>query len=159
LPDILQKTLEEGGLSSADYDLRLTGKYPTLPHVCQVRESRLTFLTRWLERVGAYYFFEQGDEGEKLVITDSKSSHTDARGTPVRFFAQGDDDVSAGEAFRTFCFRAEVTPRKVAVADYNPLHPQLAVKGSADITPTSVGGDVHFFKVNEERPDRAESHA
>lgn len=159
LPDILEKTLQDGGLSSSDFELRLTGKYPALPHVCQIRESRLVFLTRWLERVGAYYFFEQGDDGEKLILTDSKSSHSEARTEPVRFVPQGEDDVSAGEALRTFRWRHEVTPRRVTVTDYDPLHPQLAVTGSADATPASVGGDVHFFKVNEDRPERSESHA
>ena len=159
LPDILKETLEDGGLASGDYDLRLTGKYQPIPHVCQVRESRLRFITRWLERVGAYYFFEQGDDQEKVILTDSKSSHWSAREQPVRFVPQGADDATSGEALRSFRWRHEVLPRKVAVADYYPLHPSLAVTGSADVVPDGAGGEVHLFKVNEERPAGAQQYA
>ncbi len=159
LPDILEETLKDGGLTTADYDLRLTSQYEELPHVCQFRESRLAFLTRWLERMGAYYFFEQGDEGEKLVITDSRSSHWSARAEPVRFLPQHARDISAGEALRSFRWKSEGLPRKVAVADYYPLHPQLAVTGAADVVPGGVGGDMHLFKVNVASPDEAQRYA
>ncbi|WP_437754783.1 type VI secretion system Vgr family protein [Sorangium sp. So ce1389] len=156
LPDILTKTLEGGGLSSDDYELRLAGEYAPLRHVCQHRESRLHFLTRWLERVGAYYFFEQGDEREKLVITDSRASHVDALSGPVRFAPQHAGDVTAGQALRSFRWRKEVVPRKVAVADYYPLHPRLSVQGSADVVPDGAGGEERLFKPNEEHPDGAQ---
>jgi type VI secretion system secreted protein VgrG len=159
LPDILRETLEDGGLTLADYDLRLTGEYKALPHVCQLRESRLAFITRWLERVGAYYFFEQGDEQEKLVVTDSRSSHWSARDEPVRFVPQHARDTSAGEALRSFRWKSEGLPRKVAVADYYPLHPQLSVTGTADVAPDGAGGDVHLFKVNVEKPGDAQRYA
>ncbi|WP_437811514.1 type VI secretion system Vgr family protein [Sorangium sp. So ce1078] len=159
LPEILSETLEGGGLTSDDYELRLVGKYAPLRHVCQLRESRLLFLTRWLERVGAYYFFEQGDERERLIITDSTASHADARSGPVRFVPQHADDVTAGQALRSFRWRHEVVPRKVAVADYHPLHPRLSVKGSADVVPEGAGGEVRLFKVNEEQPDEAQRFA
>ncbi|WP_437936854.1 type VI secretion system Vgr family protein [Sorangium sp. So ce341] len=159
LPDILAETLEDGGLTSDDYELRLTGKYTPLRHVCQLRESRLLFVTRWLERVGAYYFFEHGDERERLIITDSKASHSDARSEPVRFVPQHADDATAGQAFRSFRWRHEVVARKVAVADYYPLHPRLSIQGSADVAPEGLGGDVHLFKVNEEQPDGAQRFA
>lgn len=159
LPDIIRETLEDGGLTSADFDLRLTNKYRPLPHVCQVRESRLAFVTRWLERVGAYYFFEQGEAQEKLVITDSKSSHWSCHEDPVRFVPQHGGDATAGEALRSFRWRHEGLPRKVAVADYYPLHPTLAVTGSADVVADGAGGDVNFFKVNVEQPGDAQGFA
>ena len=87
IPDILKKTLEDGGLTSADYSLQLTGQYPPEEHVCQYRESHFDFLSRWMEREGLYYFFEQGDDGEKLVIADDKSAHEALPPAPVRYFA------------------------------------------------------------------------
>ncbi|XXX75816.1 type VI secretion system tip protein TssI/VgrG [Sorangium sp. So ce134] len=159
LPEILAETLEDGGLAPDDYALRLAGKYAPLRHVCQFRESRLLFLTRWLERVGAYYFFEQWDERERLIITDSAASHAGARSRPVRFVPQHAGDVTAGQALRSFRWRHEVVPRKVAVADYHPLHPRLAVEGSADVVPEGAGGEVRLFKVNEEQPGDARRFA
>ena len=159
LPEILRRTLEDGGLGPADYDIRFTHEHRPLPHVCQYRESRLAFLTRWLERAGAHYFFEQGDAQEKLVLTDDPSSHSPARDAAVRFFPQRAGDATAREALRTFRACHVTVPRKVAVADYSPLNPALKVEASADVRPDGPGGDVHLFKVNEERPAGAEAHA
>ena len=87
IPDILKKTLEDGGLSASDYSLQLTGQYATEEHVCQYRESHFDFVSRWMEREGIYYFFEQGDEGEKLIVADDKSAHADLPPKAVRYFA------------------------------------------------------------------------
>ncbi len=159
LPDILKKTLEDGGLTSDDFELRLTGNYRPLPHVCQLRESRLAFLTRWLERAGAYYFFEQGPEREKVIFTDSKSSHHDSLDRAVRFVPQLAGDVTAKEAIRSFRWRHEALPKKVAAADYSPLKPQLKVLGAADVVPEGPGGEVNLFKINEEAPEDARRYA
>lgn len=159
LPDILTETLLAGGLTSSDYEFRLTGKYRAFPHICQLRESRLAFVTRWLERSGAYYFFEQGEEQEKLIITDNKSSHHDSLDKAVRFVPQHGGDAMSRQALRSFRWRHEVLPRKVAVADYYPLNPLLKVEGSADIAPDGAGGDVTIFGINEESPDQAKQFA
>jgi type VI secretion system secreted protein VgrG len=158
LPEILSQTLEDGGLTSSDYELRLTGSYRPLAHVCQVRESRLTFVTRWLERVGAYYFFEHGEEQEKLVIADSTSSYWSCQEKPVRF-TQHQSDAARQESLLRFRWRHSVLPRKVAVADYSPLNPLLRITGSADVLPEGIGGEVNLFKVNEELPGDAARHA
>ncbi len=159
LPDILRETLEDGGLSSSDYELRLTHEYRPLPHVCQYRESRLAFVTRWLSRVGAHYFFEQGDQQEKLILSDSPSSQSACRSEPVPFVPQSAGDVTAREALSSFRSCHVVVPKKVAVADYSPLNPALKIEGSADVVPAGPGGEVHLFKVNEERPADALAHA
>ncbi len=158
LPDILKETLEDGGMSSNDYDLRLTGNYPPLPHVCQYRESRLAFVTRWLERVGAYYFFEQGDAQEKLVITDDPSSQTSARGKAFPYRPAFSSSAATDEAFWSLRARTEALPKKVAVRDYNYEKPSLSVTGEADVVP-GPGGEVHLFDVNVDAPADAAAHA
>ncbi|NOZ51725.1 MAG: type VI secretion system tip protein VgrG [Gammaproteobacteria bacterium] len=39
-------------------------------YVVQYQESDLDFISRLMEHEGIFYFFEQGDESEKLIITD-----------------------------------------------------------------------------------------
>ena len=70
VPDIIKAVLEENGVT--DYELRL-GAYEPEEHVCQYRESDLDFISRWMEREGIFYFFEHGDDGEKLVLCDSRA--------------------------------------------------------------------------------------
>ncbi|HEY3818371.1 MAG TPA: type VI secretion system tip protein TssI/VgrG [Polyangiaceae bacterium] len=159
LPDILTETLTDGGLEATDFDLRLTGSYAPLPHVCQYRESRLAFVTRWLERVGAYYFFEQGQDREKLVVTDDPSSQTAALQGPVPFAARGvGGDVSADQAIRSLRPRTVAVPAHVRVTDYNFSNPSLAVVGEADVV-AGPGGVVSLFDVNVDLPGDAKVHA
>jgi type VI secretion system secreted protein VgrG len=156
LPEIIEETLKAGGLGAGDYELRLHKSYEKLAHVCQYRESRLAFVSRWLERVGACFYFEQGDSQEKLVITDDTTA---AASRPVRFYPSAEEDVSAHEALRTFRWRHAALPKKVAVADYSPEKPTLAVEGEADVAPEGPGGDVELFNVNEPLPAAAKARA
>ena len=64
-PEILTRVLEDGGLSSLDFELRLQKDYTPWEYVCQYQESHFDFVSRWMEREGIYYFFEQTDQGEK----------------------------------------------------------------------------------------------
>jgi type VI secretion system secreted protein VgrG len=158
LREILKQTLQDGGLASEDYDLRLFGEYPPLPYVCQYRESRLAFVTRWLERVGAYYCFEQGESREKLVITDDPSAQRSALGWPVRFVPHSTTDESIGEALRTLRVRTQAVPARVKVRDYSFANPRLAVIGEAAVA-RGPGGEVALFGVNVATPAEAKAHA
>ena len=76
VPQILAACLKDGGLSSLDFELRLQRDYPAWEYVCQYRESHLAFVSRWMEREGIYYYFEQGAGGEKVILTDTKVAHS-----------------------------------------------------------------------------------
>jgi type VI secretion system secreted protein VgrG len=157
LQDIVAQTLIDGGLTSADFDLRLGDASGILEFVCQYRESRLAFLTRWLARVGACYFFEQGDDREKLIVAVGEGARR-ARQGPVRFepVVHG---KGAPESLWSLRWQNAVLPRKVSVKDYNPSKPLLAVVGTADVAAPTPGGDVHAFGVNENLPDKAKAYA
>jgi type VI secretion system secreted protein VgrG len=139
IPDILAATLEAGGLTSADYSLRLTQAYPPEEHVCQYRESDLDFIARWMEREGLYYWFEQGDAGERLVIADDRSAHDDLLPAPLRFFAGAGGDGSAGEHLDAFVCRQRALPASVRLRDYDFTKPALDVSGVAPVSTTGLG--------------------
>jgi type VI secretion system secreted protein VgrG len=139
IPDILKKTLEDGGLTSDDFTLQLTGQYAPEEHVCQYRESGFDFFSRWMEREGLYYFFEQGDDGEKLIIADDKSAHENLDPGPVRFFAALGHDVSAGEHLNTFVCRQRALPASVRLKDYDHTKPALDVSGTASVSSAGAG--------------------
>src|SRR5688500_8294536 len=95
IPDILKEVLTENGVDN--HELRLTASYPVEEHVCQYKESDLAFISRWMEHEGMYYYFEHGDDGEKLVITDDKASHTKlVELQSARYYPVTDDEL-AGE--------------------------------------------------------------
>ena len=72
VPQIIEAVLKDAGLTTLDYELRLHGRYERQwEFVCQYRESHFDFLSRWLEREGMFFFFEQGRDAEKIIISDT----------------------------------------------------------------------------------------
>jgi type VI secretion system secreted protein VgrG len=159
LPEVLAETFRDGGLLPADYELRLGQPYPSLPFVCQYRESRLAFVTRWLARAGAYYFFEQGPDQERLVVVDGGGAGGGTPGHPVRFEPIDRAGAGAPQALWTFRRRDEVLPKRVTAADTAYEKPLLAIRGSAEVMPQGPGGEVVLFGVNEELPEGAAAYA
>jgi type VI secretion system secreted protein VgrG len=139
IPDIVKAVLEDGGLTPDDYVFKLSRTYAPQEHVCQYQESHLAFVSRWLEREGMYYYFEQGDAHERLVITDAKSFHEALSAEPIRFFALAGADATARECLHTFTCRHTSLPGKVRLKDYDHLKPTLDVSGSAPVSKTGAG--------------------
>ncbi len=138
IPDIIRVVLEENGLASVDYELQLSGSYAPEEHVCQYHESDFDFISRWMEHLGIYYWFEQGDSAEKLVITDSKASQTDLPSAPVRYVPTL-VDRSARAALETFRARAVTLPATVKLKDYDYAKPTLDISASAAVASNGVG--------------------
>ncbi|AKT42449.1 type VI secretion system Vgr family protein [Chondromyces crocatus] len=138
IKDVLQIVLEENGLSGSDVELRLGG-YDVEEHITQYRESDLEFISRWMEREGIFYFFEHGEDGEKLVLCDNRTYDHDEVGKPVRYFPQLGDDVSAGPSFRSFTSLHASLPSQVRLKDYDYARPSLAITGNAPVDPNGVG--------------------
>ncbi|APR87189.1 VgrG protein [Minicystis rosea] len=139
IPDILREVLEDSGLGSDDFILRLAGDYRPEEHVCQYQESNLDFISRWMEREGMYYYFEQGDASERLVIADNKSFHGALEDAKVRYFALAGHDASAKEALHTFTCKHRALPAGVRLKDYDYARPTLDVSGSASVSKTGLG--------------------
>jgi type VI secretion system secreted protein VgrG len=158
LPDILSDVLQDGGLTSDDFALRLESKYEPEEHVCQYHESDLDFLHRWMEREGLYYFFEQRDDRELLVITDHKSFHDDVEGPPVTYRPTAGHDFSAGEAFDVFTCERVALPARVRVRDYDYAKPTLDVSGDAAVSKTGFG-EVTVHGARSFTPDQTKRQA
>jgi type VI secretion system secreted protein VgrG len=152
VPEIIEATLKYSGLESADYKLRLSGKYRALEHVCQYRESNFDFINRLMEREGIYYYFEQGQEREVMIITDHRSFQTELLDEGVRYYPLSAQDVSAGEALDTFTCRYAALPARVHLKDHDYLKPSLDVSGSAPVA-TNGQGEIVVYGDNFLTPD------
>jgi type VI secretion system secreted protein VgrG len=139
VPDIIKQVLEDGGLSSDEYAFALSRSYPPEAHVCQYQESHLDFVSRWMEREGIYYYFEQGEGAEKLILTDDKSFQGALRPDPVRFFPLAGHDVTSGEAIHALTCKHRALPASVRLADHDYLKPTLDVSGSAAVSSAGLG--------------------
>ncbi|NUP10338.1 MAG: type VI secretion system tip protein VgrG [Polyangiaceae bacterium] len=137
ITQVIEEVLQEEGI--IDYELRVSDSYEVEEHICQYKESSLDFLHRWMEREGLYYFFEQTDDGDKLVITDAKSFHESVSTGAVPYHPTSGADGSAGRHFDNFTARHTSTPANVKLTDFDYAKPSLELSGSADVSPNGFG--------------------
>jgi type VI secretion system secreted protein VgrG len=135
VPEIIEACLKDGGLTGADFEMRLQGSYDPIEYVCQYSESHLNFVSRWAEKEGIYYFFEQSDAGEKVVFTDTRISHTPlTQGDTIIYSPpSGLEALHEREILSSFHCRMNLTPQSVLLKDYNYRKPSLDVSGNADV--------------------------
>ncbi|HUT53477.1 MAG TPA: type VI secretion system tip protein TssI/VgrG [bacterium] len=145
-PEILEKVLKEGGLGPLDYELKLLRKYRKWSYVCQYQESHFNFISRWMEREGVYYFFEQDKDGEKLIITDTSMAHVDLPGEKAAHYSppSGLEAMVQKEAVTAFLCRQKPVVRKVTVQDFNYRKSPPIVEGHADVSPKGQG-ELHIY--------------
>jgi len=148
-PQIIEKVLKLAGLDSTDFELRLADSYPEREHVYQYEESDLAFIARWMERDGLYYFFEQLDEHEKLIITDSSAFQQDFAPGAVRYVPGfgADGAFTRVEAFDSFTCDSARVPSKLRVDDYDYLRPDLELTGKAPVAQRGFG-EVRLYGEN-----------
>jgi type VI secretion system secreted protein VgrG len=141
-PEIMEAALKDGELvSGIDFEFRLQNDYQPFEYICQYGESHLNFVSRWAEREGIYYFFEQTQQGEKVVFTDTKISQTDlVLGKDLIYSPQsGLDSLHTKEVIKEFLCKHSLLPQKVFLKDYNYRKPSLAMEGSAEVDPNGRG--------------------
>jgi len=158
VPDIIEDILKQAGLTTQDYELRLTKEYPQWEYICQYRETDYEFISRWMEREGIYFFFEQTDDFEKLVITDSFTAHQDILGDALIPYAPPTGLVPEQELIQAFISRQKMLPNKVILKDYNYRKPSLELKAEAEVDPKGRG-DVYFYGEHFKEPEQGSALA
>jgi type VI secretion system secreted protein VgrG len=145
VPEIIEEILKQAGLTGLDYELKLTRSYPNWEYICQYRETNFDFISRWMEREGMYYFFEQTDQGAKMVITDSSSAHQEIKGDTTIPYSPPSGLIPSEEGIvKEFVCRRRILPAKVILKDYNYRKPGLEVKAEAEVDPNGRG-DVYIY--------------
>jgi type VI secretion system secreted protein VgrG len=154
VPDIIEEILSQARLTTDDYELRLTRSYEPWEYICQYGETDFNFISRWMEREGIYYYFEQTEEFEKLIITDSSSSHEDIPGTSTVEYHPPSSMTSAREpeVVTELLCRQRMLPRRVVLRDYNYRRPSLELRGEAEVDPQGLG-DVNFYGDHFKTPE------
>ena len=158
VPDIIEDILKQAGLTTQDYELRLTKEYPQWEYICQYRETDYEFISRWMEREGIYFFFEQTEDYEKLVITDSFTAHQDIKGDAMIPYAPPSGLVPEEELIQAFISRQKMLPNKVILKDYNYRKPSLELKAEA-IVDQQGRGDVYLYGEHFKDPEQGSALA
>lgn len=142
LPQILTKVLkEEGFTAGGDFTIGLGATYPSRPYTCQYNESSADFLSRHLERVGAYTYIRQTDGGDVLTLADGE---TRPENLPVRDSL----DWSETHADETVFFLSRTltaTPTKVTLRDYSTEQPGMTVKSASNPDRLHGGNEINLY--------------
>jgi len=159
-PQILEKVLQEGELAADDYDIRFMRQYRQWSYVCQYQENHLDFISRWMEREGVYYFFEQGEDKEKLVITDTRMAHVDLPDEKqVNYSPPSGMEISGQKnAVTAFVSRQQPVPKKVTVQDFNYRKSPPGIAGEAEVS-AQGRGEVHIYGEHVKTDDEAREYA
>lgn len=142
VPDLMRTVLEDNSMFEGnDYELRLQNDYPQMQFVTQYRESNFNFLSRWMEREGIYFWFEQYDNQEKVIFSDTVISHTGIREQADIPYAppSGQPGDQTRDGIQSFHCWHKRLPRQLFLKDYNYEKPSLIIEGRADVVDHGFG--------------------
>jgi len=148
--DVLEEVLKGAGLGSSDYELKLNATYPKREYIVQYQESDFAFLSRLMEHEGIFYFFEQGEDAEKVILTDGTSGYAALPGEAKvpyrpggqasgRVAEEGADDWFKEEAILQAVAEQSVIPKEVVLKDYNYRTPSTELKVTEPVLSDGVG--------------------
>lgn len=148
VPETIRQVLEDAGFTRLDYELTLARNYRSWPYRCQYGETHLDFLQRLMEREGIYYFFEQGETAEKLIVTDHLQFHWNVPNPKVFYDpVTGLEVEQFGNSIQSLVCHQKRVARQVVLRDYNDEMPSVDIKGQAIVDRDGVG-EVNVFGLN-----------
>ena len=158
LPQFLAQVLKDGGLAQGiDFELKLTKEYPEWEYICQYGESHFSFICHWLERYGSYFYFDQTQGTDKVIIADSRMSHGPMpQGKTFTYYQpSGLEAPHREEVIHSFICSQRPVPAAVLLKDYNSQRPDLSLEARAEISQRGRGelylyGE-HFRTLSEGR--------
>ncbi|GAB6074668.1 type VI secretion system Vgr family protein [Nautilia lithotrophica] len=140
--DIFKEIFSQYGFNNSDYEFNLINEYEKKEYVCQYQESDFDFISRWCEREGIYFYFEQGEK-EKVVFVDSKYSNPNFPYNNIMYYSpvSGVEGENIYKSLQKLSVKNKREIRNVKIKDYNPEKPSYNLqteitineKGSRDI--------------------------
>lgn len=131
-PDIVRAVFRDAGYEDALFRWEIRETYPPRAYCVQYDESEWDFVCRLLEDEGVYFAFEHGPDAAIMVFGDDSSAVAPLDPAALAFAA---DVGRAGSSdARVFDVREarRLVPAKVALDDYDGLHPSLDLAASAE---------------------------
>lgn len=144
--DFLSAAMENESLfSGTDFDMRCTSSYRSRDFVCQYNESAFAFVSRWLEYLGIYYWFEHSGSGGSCVIADSKSVHAPLPGFERVIFSEPSGMQPTDPRIITHFRRESIPlPKEVRLKTYNPQKPSLDLTCTSPVK-NNGNGSVYIY--------------
>jgi len=86
----------------------------------QYRETDFNFVSRLMEQVGIYYFFEHEDGAHNLVLIDGKATHEPIEGeSSIRYLPPNPHQNQPNDVVASFLMQQEVQPGQYVLQEYD----------------------------------------
>ena len=149
---ILQEVLEG---FTVDYQVQET--YNPREYCVQYRESDFEFISRLMEEEGICYFFKQDGNGDKLVLADTRSAHSEILGDSTIVYDEGEDGARFEQRIMDWQKTQRWDTGKYTVRDYCFQVPHNHLEAYQEILPSedlgsvkhslSLGGNISSMQV------------
>ncbi|HSE91341.1 MAG TPA: type VI secretion system tip protein TssI/VgrG [Candidatus Binatia bacterium] len=141
VPEIVTQILQEFGFR--DFRSALQGTYERQDVLMQYCETDFDFISRLMEQVGIFYFFEHGQGKHTLVLADNPAAHPVVPVTPRLAFQPAAGSGGRGDVVTRLALRREWRPGKYAMNDYNFEVPSMNLVATSESAP-EVGGNRRY---------------
>jgi type VI secretion system VgrG family protein len=154
IPEVVQQIFTEARHAPVMRPKPLSWPDVALPFICQYEESLLHFATRLMEREGLYYFFEEQNGGESIVIACGTGAHTLMSAAFAYQEAALPDGTYGESAIPALRMRRQRLPRQVVLRSYNHQKASLGlIEATAAVKTDGVGAlvltDTYFRTASE----------
>ncbi|MFO0586103.1 MAG: type VI secretion system tip protein TssI/VgrG [Polyangiaceae bacterium] len=147
---IVEEVVKDAGIAADRFELRLASEYAPRSQCTQYAESDWQFVSRLLAEEGQSYWFDDGDDGTKLILGDSMGSH-DGIPPPVTLRFEDPGGMSRARSFHALERTEEVTPDKVHLRDFDVRNPDVYLEAKEG------DGDLSWFEYPSFAPTAASS--
>jgi type VI secretion system secreted protein VgrG len=149
-PEIFKLIMDNAGLNAADYTVKFKNdgrdhdgnELSVLPYICQYQESYLSFITRWAERLGTYWWYQaetkNGAVSEKVVFSDVYTAHP-SHEWELQYQPQLVANPASKNVLHSLILETRSTPKKLTIMDYQHYRASQEIKGSATVDPEGLG--------------------
>jgi type VI secretion system VgrG family protein len=151
---VIVKVLTDCGLfEGTDFEVRLK-ESPAIDFICQYEESCLDFISRLMEREGIYYYFDNGEGRERMVIVDALIGHTPGSGDLTYRQAAEMETEPGVDSMQSLVCRQRTLPKTLKLRNYYYDSAQPQVYAEATISAKGIGS-IEIFGEDIRNSDEA----
>jgi type VI secretion system VgrG family protein len=155
VPDIVESELSSiskkgshplvrDGLSVDDYEIYTIRDYDEREYVVQYKETDHNFISRLMEHEGIYYYFEQDDIREKLVVTDAMATEEITGDSYAVFQSEASATHYDSNVVYKLTRSQQQIPDSVLVKDFNYRSPSMPMQSDSQVGENGIGFVTEF---------------
>ncbi len=139
MKELIEDVFDASEITSNDYSIDVEEEYPKRNYIIQYRETDFDFLNRRLEHYGIFYYFDQQDDREVIVLGDSNAHFKKVEPDDDIRYNPNKDLLSYREGVTELVYNAKVVTGRVQLKDYDYEHPDRNLIAESQINNDAPG--------------------